>query len=304
MEERFRKAAFDWLRKQVSEYGDVLPRKILEKGFEFTGQRITLMGQPGIWKPGCFSLIPISVTTVINGPYKDVLDDTGLAIYRYRGGAGDIYHRDKAGLREAMKLHVPLIYFYGIAPGKYQAIWPVHVVGDDPNSLCFTLDLNNAAGIIDHAEEAASDYSAGDEGHPVRNYLVAAIKQRLHQSVFRENVLRAYNEQCSFCRLRHVRLLDAAHIIADGEELRDPVVINGMSLCKIHHAAFDSNILGVNPDYVINVREDILHESDGPMLKHGIQEMHGHRIILPYNKKQWPDRERLELRYDRFRNAV
>jgi putative restriction endonuclease len=101
---------------------------------------------------------------------------------------------------------------------------------------------------------------------------------RLHQGEFRIRVLSAYKEQCAFCRLRHQQLLDAAHIIPDGEDGGEPIVPNGLSLCKIHHAAFDNNIVGLNPDYKIIVREDILEEIDGPMLKYGIQEMHEQKI--------------------------
>lgn len=39
----------------------------------------------------------------------------------------------------------------------------------------------------------------------------------------------------AICRLREVRLLDAAHIVGDVEEARDPVISNGLSLCSIHH---------------------------------------------------------------------
>ncbi len=103
--------------------------------------------------------------------------------------------------------------------------------------------------------------------------------------------------------MKYTLLLDAAHIIPDGEELGDPIVNNGLSLCKIHHAAYDSNIIGVTPDYKIEVREDILHETDGPMLKHGIQELQSTKIILPHDKKAWPDRERLEIKYSRFKQT-
>jgi hypothetical protein len=89
------------------------------------------------------------------------------------------------------------------------------------------------------------------------------------------NVLTAYQESCSICSLRHVQLLDAAPIIPDGEERGNAVVTNGLSLCKIHHAAFDTNILGIRPDYSIEIRDDILLEVDGPMLKHGLQAHHG-----------------------------
>ncbi|MDD4962105.1 MAG: HNH endonuclease, partial [Candidatus Marinimicrobia bacterium] len=95
-------------------------------------------------------------------------------------------------------------------------------------------------------------------------------------------------------------LLDAAHIIADSQEKGDPLVSNGLSLCKIHHAAFDQNIIGINPDYTIKIRQDILEETDGPMLKYGIQSLENHRLILPQHKKDWPDRERLEQRFGEF----
>ena len=42
---------------------------------------------------------------------------------------------------------------------------------------------------------------------------------------------------------------------------------NGLALCKIHHAAYDSRILGVSPDLVVQIRADILDETDGPLLE-------------------------------------
>jgi len=41
-------------------------------------------------------------------------------------------------------------------------------------------------------------------------------------------------------------------------------VPNGLALCKIHHAAFDMNILGIRPDHVVEIRTDVLEERDGP----------------------------------------
>jgi putative restriction endonuclease len=79
-----------------------------------------------------------------------------------------------------------------------------------------------------------------------------------------------------------------------------PIVQNGLSLCKIHHAAFDKNILGITPDYIIKVREDVLEEIDGPMLKYGLQSLENNKIILPRNKNFWPDRDRLAMRFEQF----
>ena len=75
---------------------------------------------------------------------------------------------------------------------------------------------------------------------------------------------------------------------------------NGMSLCRLHHAAFDRLLLGVHPDYVIHVRPDILYEIDGPMLRHGLQGLQGQRILVPSRRVERPDEGRLEVRWERF----
>ena len=133
-----------------------------------------------------------------------------------------------------------------------------------------------------------------------RAYITMTVRHRLHQEAFREMVLDAYREQCALCRLRHRELLEAAHIVPDTEELGIPTVTNGLALCKLHHAAFDRYFLGIRPDYTIHVRQDILDENDGPMLTHGLKGMNNRKIIAPGSVKKRPDRERLEIRYQRF----
>lgn len=122
---------------------------------------------------------------------------------------------------------------------------------------------------------------------------------RLHQPVFRARVIRAYDTACAVCRLRHADLLDAAHILGDAES-GQPVVSNGLSLCKIHHAAYDRKILGVKPDYTVQLRDDVLSEVDGPMLRYGLQEMHGRHLHLPARRQDRPDRDALAARWEAF----
>jgi putative restriction endonuclease len=187
---------------------------------------------------------------------------------------------------------------------KYLAIWPVYIIKDDPTILSFTIAEDVPGSInqyLNNNLHNKSPYVADDGTYYKRSYITSTIKQRLHQKSFRERVLEAYSCQCAFCRLRYAELLDAAHIINDSDELGEPIVNNGLSLCKIHHAAFDSNIIGVAPDYNLVVRRDVLGEFDGPMLRYGIQQLHEQKIILPKNKKLWPDQNRLEIRYKRFR---
>ena len=101
------------------------------------------------------------------------------------------------------------------------------------------------------------------------------------------------------------KLLDAAHIVKDKDPEGRPVVSNGLSLCKLHHAAFDANFIGIRPDYVVEVRADVLDEEDGPMLLHGLKEMHRVPLeVLPRKQTEKPDPAMLEKRYEEFRGAA
>lgn len=62
-------------------------------------------------------------------------------------------------------------------------------------------------------------------------------------------------------------------------------------------------MFAIKPTYEIEVRADILEETDGPMLLHGLQEINGREIILPPRRRDRPDRERLEARYELFRSS-
>ena len=129
------------------------------------------------------------------------------------------------------------------------------------------------------------------------------VRQRLHQQAFRERVLEAYREHCAICSLRHHELLEASHIVADSDPEGEPHVSNGLALCKLHHAAFDAHIIGVHPDYRVEVRLDVLEEIDGPMLKHGLQGFHNQSLLVPRSDSLKPNRTFLEARYALFRKA-
>jgi len=136
---------------------------------------------------------------------------------------------------------------------------------------------------------------------PERRYALREVKQRLHQASFREAVIAAYSGRCAISGLPESMLLDAAHIVSDThEKLGQPVVPNGLPLSKIHHAAFDAHLIGIDPDFRIHVARRLLHQDDGPMLE-VLKKMHGQALHLPTRKNDRPDRDRLALRFDVFR---
>ena len=299
-----RLAAFHHLEMLARIHGEALPHQALVAGFTFDGNRVPLLGPQGIFKPRIMEL-PLSIMTAPPSarrprPYDDGFESNGLIRYRYRGTNPG--HRDNLGLRETMQRGIPLIYLHGLCKGKYNAVWPVVVVGDNPGSLSFMVSPENHIHILSRLKSGEL-LGVDPTADLRRGYAAREAHQRLHQAAFRVRVLHAYREQCTVCRLQHPELLDAAHIVPDREETGEPVVNNGLSLCKLHHAAFDKNILGIRPDYVVEVRQDILREIDGPMLRHGLQGVHEQALELPSRRIWYPDKERIEERYEAFRNA-
>lgn len=167
-------------------------------------------------------------------------------------------------------------------------------MGDDAGRSEFVLALDEALRFI------------ADPLHPTpaqRRYAERVAWERLHQPEFRVRVLHAYSSRCTVCALRRPELLDAAHIVGDREHGGEPVIPNGLSMCKIHHAAYDRNLLGITPDCEVRINADLLEEIDGPMLRHGLQEMHRRRITVPRPRADRPDPDRLDLRYQTFLRA-
>lgn len=285
--------AFAFLDELTAVWGPTLPWKELVQGFEHEGHRIRLLGARGIWKPAAMQL-PISMTTSYRNPYGDEAGEDGFLRYRYYGT--DPMHTDNRGLRTCFEQGRPLVYFRGVEKGWYTALWPMFVVGDDPATL-------TVVAACDDVEVLRPGVSANAADNARRVYVTRTALVRLHQAAFRQRVLTAYEDACTVCRIRHRELLDAAHIIGDRQDRGEPIVTNGLALCKIHHAAFDTNILGVRPDHVIEIRSDVLAEVDGPMLRHGLQELNGNTIEVPRRPRDRPDPERLEERYELFRAA-
>jgi len=265
--------------------------------FRFDGQKCPLIGQRGIWKPAPLALpFSLATTPVKTGgvrPYADEIRADDTVLYRYQGTNPEAL--DNVLLRKLFWSRKELAYFHGIDSGVYLAAWPAYVISDEPARLTAVVDLSPTSGAAGRVSEPA-----GSGAEPKR-YIYVPTRQRLHQQKFRVRVMRAYRRRCAICRIGHDSLLDAAHIIPDSEDGGTTTVNNGLSLCKIHHAAFDQHIVGIDPDLIVHVREDILDEQDGPMLLHGIKETHRKRLcVIPKSRADRPSREGLAERFARF----
>lgn len=300
---RIRLAAFEHMRR-LAETHPHLTSAELKPGFMFEGERIPLINpQRGIFKPQQMRFL-LSIKTVFPKPggrvwyddqrevHRQIFEGDETIDYAFMGQDPDA--ADNRWLREAFQNQIPIIYFLGIAPGRYQAVLPAFISGWDAKALKARVGFG----------VAGQDPLAPPDSAPERRYALRAVKQRLHQASFREAVITAYNGRCALSGLPEALLLDAAHIVSDKHErLGQPVVQNGIPLSKIHHAAFDAHLLGIDPDYRVHVSGRLLAQHDGPMLN-GLKELNGATIHLPSRTRDRPDRDRLALRFERFRAAT
>lgn len=290
VELHLRRLIFERLAEIVAERG-VVTRTELEALQVGNEVRRIIDRNRGIWNPQSM-LATLSVISNPSGPYADADVGDSLFAYDYRAGSTD---GDNKKMRRAFELGLPIILLRTIRQGVFVPVFPVYVVQDDFDNRQFVLALDESLRFV------------SDPLHlkPIeREYAIRAIKQRLHQPEFRGRIMLAYNQSCTVCSLKHGRLLDAAHIIGDDKPHGFPITDNGLSMCKIHHAAYDANLLGISPDYVVRINGDLMDEVDGPMLRYGLQEMDGRPITLPKRRNDRPSKERLAERFDEFKLAI
>lgn len=286
-----RLGVFEYLDSMVDEYGHSLPTSALQTGqFWFRGRTVRLI-EPfrAILKPAGWTTA-LSVTSNsgldASGNYQDQLDAAGNLLFEFmreNQSGGAAYNR---ALIETMKEGFPLVLFFRMTANYLTPLYPYFIDSEFPKGV-----------VLAPRNEWPPQISSEQD---LRRYRERWAKERVHQEAFRITVLNAYAERCCICRINYRGLLDAAHIVEDSLLYGQPVVENGLALCKIHHAAYDGTMLGIDPDGVIHVRSDLLEASDGPMLRHGLQEFHGAPIGRPRDPSNCPAPERLAQRWNLF----
>lgn len=270
----------------ATEFGGALTYKQL-LNFKIDGQRVALVGQRGIINPQIFDAT-LTVTSAAEGPYNDQFDENG--ILRYAFESGDPRAGSNRKLLVALETRTPIILFERPISNLYVPFVGAFVTG--ANFEGKYVEIAADATIKAQVEVGMTEIE--------KRYVKAEVRRRVHQPLFRARVLNAYERRCTICRLNHADLLDAAHIIPDADEGGAASIPNGLSLCKIHHAAYDRNLLGIDPDYRVHIDEGLLIEIDGPMLQHGLKDMHGTTITVPTPKAQQPDKDKLAERFELF----
>ena len=289
----------------------------LDEGFTFDNDRITLHNrQKGIHKPWqMMSLLSVKTVfpkSLVQATYRDQIDIynkiyEGVDELDYSFMGADPNARENQYLLEAYKNNTPIIYFIGTGKGYYLPEFPVFLSDWNPNKLEVKINIDRLGdwqNLKIKVDEQLSTYIE-------RKYRFSNIKTRLHQSRFRTAVMEAYDYKCAISGFPEPRrihpehkvpLIDVAHIVEDkNPKFGQPEIVNGLPLTKLHHAAYDANLIGIDPDYGLHLSRTLTNAKDGQTLAL-LKSIEGKKLLLPKNRKNFPDPERLSIKFQEFEN--
>lgn len=305
-----RQAAFLHLEKLVRTHGPVLEWQHIHEGFLYHGQKIFFANRArGIFKPKELDGPALSIKSVETREYRskrydDNLTVDGRFLYHFQGSDPDA--NDNRILRGAAEEAVPVILFQGVAPGKYRPLWPVFIQEPDLIEKRCKVDLSHALlgepELEQYRRDPDTDLPVEPEPDPARRYMISQIQRRLHQPIFRQNVLDAYEKRCAVCAIDRPPLLEAAHIVPDSQG-GQPTVKNGLSLCLLHHGALDRHMMTVRPDLTVEVGAVLLEPAGPPAHQAMFHAFRDKRIWVPRQQDCRPDFKALEQRYRDFQRA-
>jgi putative restriction endonuclease len=219
-----------------------------------------------------------------------LLDESNTLRYDY---APSTREHENFGLKNLMAAGKPVILLKQVKAKprpEYMVVAPLYVEGFNDRSRQFTLSTRVES-------VTSADTEAGLVLREIRRaYGETTVQTRLHQAYFRRDVLSVYKSRCCICELRVRPLLQGAHIVADSDAAGIPTVQNGLSLCSLHHAAYDRDIVRIKSDYTIAVEREWIDAGDS-FARVSLSEFDGRRILIPSDLAHRPNPDLLESRF-------
>ena len=297
-----RLAAARTLARLSDIYRDAVPWSEIKKGFLHAGDRILLANKAvGIFKPRQMDRI-LSIKTSLprvgrDARYSDQVAEEGSAngMWIYDMRDRDPAHSQNQWLKTAWSEGLPLIYLRGLAPAVYLPQFPVYVTDWDASEGQVRVALGlECATRQDLVESELS-------GSALPRYTYRRMQDRVLMACFRVDVLKAYQDTCACSGLAQPQLVDAVPIVQglSGDALN---VTEGLCMSRLHHAAFDANLLGIDPDGRIHVSGQLDTRAAGDPFSRHLMALAGRRIAVPRTPESHPDRDLLAVRFEQFRS--
>lgn len=294
-----RLAAARMLARLSHIYRDAVPWREIDKGFAFRNNRIRFASRAGgIFKPVQMDRV-LSISTVMpragrSVQYADQVaggSKDGMWLYDMR--ALNPAHHQNQWLKTAWNEGLPLIYLRGLAPAVYLPLFPVYVTDWDAHAgqvrVALGLECTTRNDLVE----------PNLMGGSLPRYTYRHMQDRMYVARFRVDVLKAYRNTCALSGLAQPQLVDAVTIAphASGEA---PDITEGLCMSRLHHAAFDANLLGIDPDGRVHVSEQLdAREARDPFVR-SLTVLSGRRIEVPRALEHHPNRDLLAVRFEQF----
>lgn len=141
----------------------------------------------------------------------------------------------------------------------------VYIDSNDKKNICFREDyigvyIENSDKIHYFTiEELKSirpveNYSFDSQLESVKGKITVVHTKFKRDIKFINKVKEVYNHRCAICGIS-LGLVEAAHIIPHSHRLGTDEISNGISLCSLHHKAYDSSLIYFKEDYSIILNE-------------------------------------------------
>jgi putative restriction endonuclease len=114
---------------------------------------------------------------------------------------------------------------------------------------------------------------------------------------FRRKIYDAYNHKCAMCGIG-LELIEAAHIIPHSHELGTDEVDNGISLCALHHTAYDRSLIYFDQSLNIKINENKIEYLEKVGLDSGIRKFEKlafDKILTPDNHILRPNKGNIKI---------
>ena len=121
------------------------------------------------------------------------------------------------------------------------------------------------------------------------------VEVPIRRAGFRRAIMHIYEYTCAVCELdirtaSGASITDAAHIIPFSVSYNDDIR-NGMSLCKLHHWAFDTGLISLDDDYQVIVSPSMSEQ--GPT-EGTLTQLRDRRVWIPDDDRYHPDKGAVE----------
>lgn len=166
-----------------------------------------------------------------------------------------VYHRGNGEIAVAFRPELLSEYLFNVSA--------LHGAGFIDSEISLLNDLNSAA------DDAIDKISNQD-----RKTIVSTIVKKYRATDFRRRVLAAYEHRCAVCGVQ-LKLIDAAHIIPVAAPSSNDQTNNGVALCKLHHFAYDRNLISFNEQYKVEISSSEIAKLASENKTGGVEDFQG-----------------------------